>query len=421
MIVHRLAVEKAGAIVTQPVSISDPELIVQVLNHDSGADDVVLQGRLDDTSPWTDIVTIAGTGVARVFAYPQVRASFSSGANRVSVWLAGRPASGGANILIGDVVGLRTELDDKADLVHAHASADITTGTVNPARLGSGTPDNTKFLRGDSSWQVVSVPGAANPTASIGLVAVNGSAGTFLRSDGAPALDVSISPTWTGQHTFAAGTITTSKPLTITQTWNNAAVTFNGLLMNVTNTASNAASALIDLQVGGVSQFKATRAGWVTADRFTADAFLLGPVVRNSTNNSTLTVDGGPIWSSSNTGPSVKLASVSVTTSSGMWSAVSIVPTYNQTSTAGATDLLINRTQIAVGSGAQLLLDAQVGGTSKFKIDTAGIFTATYGILAEQGSAPSNPAAGFVALYVDNAGNLKYKLSDGTVKTVIAI
>lgn len=40
----------------------------------------------------------------------------------------------------------------------------------------------------------------ANPTASAGLTAVNGSASTFMRSDGAPAIDQSITPTWTGQH-----------------------------------------------------------------------------------------------------------------------------------------------------------------------------------------------------------------------------
>ena len=48
-------------------------------------------------------------------------------------------------------------------------------------------------------------PSGANPTASVGLAAVNGSAGTFLRSDGAPALSQSIAPTWTGQHTFNNG------------------------------------------------------------------------------------------------------------------------------------------------------------------------------------------------------------------------
>jgi hypothetical protein len=46
------------------------------------------------------------------------------------------------------------------------------------------------------------VTGAANPSASLGLSAVNGSATTFMRSDAAPALDQSIAPTWTGLHLF---------------------------------------------------------------------------------------------------------------------------------------------------------------------------------------------------------------------------
>lgn len=42
----------------------------------------------------------------------------------------------------------------------------------------------------------------ANPSATIGLSAINGSASTFMRSDAAPALSQNISPTWTGTHTF---------------------------------------------------------------------------------------------------------------------------------------------------------------------------------------------------------------------------
>lgn len=43
----------------------------------------------------------------------------------------------------------------------------------------------------------------ANPTALVGLAPVNGVATSAMRSDAAPALDVSIAPTWTGQHIFA--------------------------------------------------------------------------------------------------------------------------------------------------------------------------------------------------------------------------
>ena len=80
-------------------------------------------------------------------------------------------------------------------------------GSSNPTWLEAGT--NGKILgwtSGAPAW--VDAPSgssvsAANPTASVGLSAVNGSATTFMRSDAAPKLDVSISPTWTGTHTFS--------------------------------------------------------------------------------------------------------------------------------------------------------------------------------------------------------------------------
>lgn len=38
---------------------------------------------------------------------------------------------------------------------HKHSGSDIDSGTVAPARLGSGTPSSANFLRGDSSWQLL--------------------------------------------------------------------------------------------------------------------------------------------------------------------------------------------------------------------------------------------------------------------------
>lgn len=58
---------------------------------------------------------------------------------------------------------------------------------------------------------------------------------------------------------------------------------------------------------------------------------------------------------------------------SGNQAALAIIPTYNQTSgTAANTDLLINRTETALGSGLQYLIDAQVGGVSKFNVTNTG-------------------------------------------------
>ena len=70
----------------------------------------------------------------------------------------------------------------------------------------SGYVLQTNGAGSNPSWTpVASGAAGANPTASVGLTAVNGSATTFLRSDGAPALSQAITPTWTGLHTFSGG------------------------------------------------------------------------------------------------------------------------------------------------------------------------------------------------------------------------
>ena len=54
--------------------------------------------------------------------------------------------------------------------------------------------------------------------------------------------------------TLTSPSLVSSAPVTISQTWNNAAVAFTGLKVNATSTASASGSLLLDLQVGGVSQ-----------------------------------------------------------------------------------------------------------------------------------------------------------------------
>jgi hypothetical protein len=55
---------------------------------------------------------------------------------------------------ISDVTGLQTALDGKAALSHNHAASAIISGTLATARLGSGTANSSKFLRGDQTWAV---------------------------------------------------------------------------------------------------------------------------------------------------------------------------------------------------------------------------------------------------------------------------
>lgn len=47
---------------------------------------------------------------------------------------------------------MTTALAGKSNTGHGHAAADITSGVLAVARLGTGTPDSTKYLRGDGAW-----------------------------------------------------------------------------------------------------------------------------------------------------------------------------------------------------------------------------------------------------------------------------
>lgn len=57
-------------------------------------------------------------------------------------------ATGGTDALVPSDIGA-------AATSHTHAGADIASGTVAVARLGTGTPSTSTYLRGDGSWQAV--------------------------------------------------------------------------------------------------------------------------------------------------------------------------------------------------------------------------------------------------------------------------
>jgi hypothetical protein len=55
------------------------------------------------------------------------------------------------------------------------------------------------------AWTAISfntITGIGNPTGTVGLSVVNGTATTLMRSDGAPPLSQAIAPTWTGAHIY---------------------------------------------------------------------------------------------------------------------------------------------------------------------------------------------------------------------------
>lgn len=79
------------------------------------------------------------------------------------------------------------------------------------------------------------------------------------------AIDLAAAYAWTGRHTWTMGAITTSQPMAMQQTWNNAAVAFTGRSFNAVDTASDVASLLDILTVGGASRWKVDKAGNATS------------------------------------------------------------------------------------------------------------------------------------------------------------
>lgn len=84
--------------------------------------------------------------------------------------------SSGGLVFAGSPTLTTPTIGDLTNMTHSHQNnagggtlnaAAIAAGTVATARLGSGTPNATNFLRGDQTWAVVSAG------ASIGLVTAN--------------------------------------------------------------------------------------------------------------------------------------------------------------------------------------------------------------------------------------------------------
>jgi hypothetical protein len=90
---------------------------------------------------------------------------------------------------------------------HTHDAADINSGTINHARLGSGGGGATKFLREDNTWQTVSGgSGTLNDLTDVIITAA--ATGDILRFNGTDWVDYPDSNFAAASHNHAAADIT---------------------------------------------------------------------------------------------------------------------------------------------------------------------------------------------------------------------
>ena len=173
------------------------------------------------------------------------------------------------------------------------AASKITSGQLAVARGGTGVDGsaaaNGTLLIGNgtgytlaalSAGTAISVTNASGSItiANTGVTALTGTANQVTVSASTGSVTLSLpqnihtgaTPTF-ARLTLTDGTQTTSTPvLSMTQTWNAGAIAFEGFKINITDTASAAASLLMDLEVGGTSRFAVRKDGAVTVGSWAA-------------------------------------------------------------------------------------------------------------------------------------------------------
>jgi hypothetical protein len=145
---------------------------------------------------------------------------------------------------------------DFAAASHAHAGADITSGTVDPARLGSGASITTKFLRGDSTWQTISGGGDALTSGNLSQFASTTSAqfaGVISDESGTGAVCLVNTPTLI-TPVLGAATATTINGTAIPST-STLTTTANTLNVFASTTSAQLATVLSDETGSGAACF----------------------------------------------------------------------------------------------------------------------------------------------------------------------
>lgn len=277
---------------------------------------------------------------------------------------------------------------------------------ISVEKGGTGLPRGLSILGSPVAIGTASTTfGIAEGTSSSGYYQFNRSSGT------ANATISAVTGTWSQSSGSCVG-------LSISPTINQSSTAgYTALKVDATETATGSgAKTLLDLQIGSSSKFRVDNSGsatmtstaaYNTADQTTNyervrqywDSNILNIVTERGGSGTLrpMRIGSGPnvginmndsgggaantgkiALSVAATGTAFPITnSVNVSSSSSQQTIFSISAAINQSSTAGYTALLVNATETTTGSGTKNLIDAQVGGATKFKVDNAGSATMT--------------------------------------------
>jgi len=161
------------------------------------------------------------------------------------------------------IYGERTPTQTTAVLIPFSTST-----TAQGVVPGSNGAAATSFLNATGAW---SVPAGGSGGVTIGATITGSCTSGFNLYSNAGVIGCQANGGGGLPIIGTGATVTASAPLLdLSQTFNNAAVTFTGIRTNFTNTASAAASKLFDFQVGGGSFMYASTDGAVTISQQTA-------------------------------------------------------------------------------------------------------------------------------------------------------
>lgn len=262
--------------------------------------------------------------------------------------------------------------------------------TATSALNATGTASSSTFLRGDNTWSTplgsgdVSSNTASSVDSEVALFnsttgkSIKRATGTGIATLASGVLGTVTAPTGAVVGDTDAQTLT-NKTLTAPQLGSTSAVAQSGTLSiyNTSDQTTNYERARMywlsnvftfAMEKGGtgtdrgmtISSAAATQIGSGTATTVYNNSSGTAKII--TTFSSGTTVSG--MIGISNTG------TLGATT--GVQYAFAVSPTLTQSSTGGYTALLINPTETSTGSGTKNLIDAQVGGVSRHRVDNLG-------------------------------------------------